>query len=167
MHLSSSEPKESQSRALHEPFPPCEELSVRNFKCAAFLWLSQVFVAFIRVKVKYKAIPAGADNTECARAPRLSLSATSFVRLLSHSCLVKSEAAVDYLTSRRSSFIPSLLPSKYWDNIHSSLSHHTFRLEMSYLNTKSRSIRHQWCHHWSASKSVWTSRGLQRPSLYF
>lgn len=34
--------------------------------------------------------------------------------------------------------------------------HHTFRSEMSYLNRKSSSICHAWCHHLSASKSAST-----------
>lgn len=35
-------------------------------------------------------------------------------------------------------------------------SHHTFRSEMSYLNRKSSSICHPWCHRLSASKSAST-----------
>lgn len=42
---------------------------------------------------------------------------------------------------------------------------HTFKAEMSYLNTKRKSICHHWCHHWSALKSGVDLPRLKRPSL--
>lgn len=44
--------------------------------------------------------------------------------------------------------------------------HHTFRPEMSYLNRKSKSICHHWCHRLSAPKKRVDLQRLQRPSLW-
>lgn len=111
-------------------------------------------------RVQIQSPTCQSDNAECARVPRLLL---SFDSLFVPPLFGKTEATLNYLITCRSSF--TVLPFLCKKIATVVFIRHTFKAEMSYLNTKRKSICHHRCHHWSALKSGVDLPRLKRPSL--